>query len=445
MKRGKTPKHGLRICTLVVILFLSVTAASGDQLYDLCMEGHLLRGGSFLFIRHKYSTLDPVLKTMEIHLFNPQTGKITFLQRGDEKVYHRPVVSADRSTVVYHSVIEGNDFLVTRNLQSDVSTRLRFDTGGYFLLNALHYDNDTVASVLKRGEGRQAIYIISNSRGTISRIFNVRDIRDMGFLSNGNIYYADMLTDRVVLGIVKRGARGSTIVARGVERLAKAPEGNALLYSTEDGLFFYRVNNEESIKLLNEVPPDLPFPLMAEDGSTCVVFRHDAVLIVNIPSGDVLYLLALDTKNTSHILTNFTLYTAKGNSIFHIKHKKPGQYLVELLKEKEPVTLLGASPDDRYLFYQTGDPSKLIIYTIESGRRVVRDFPFAIQDIYVPESPTETLYIRGTSRSDDQIELRELYLYNFKIGGLVAISAASNTDLGPYLREVEDLDPVLYE
>jgi len=391
-----------------------------------------MNDGKLLFLRYKNPTLDPVLKTYEIWLYNPHTEKITFLQKYNEKIYILPVVSRDRTTISYHSLIEGTDFLVTRNIDTGYSTRLRFDTGGYFVNIAIDYDNDRIVSVNKRGENRQALYIISNSRGTIRRIFNGRNFQNLGFFNNRSIYYTDRTPSGMKLGVVQKRGKEGIVAAAGVDFVQKAPNGDALLYSKDGALYLYRVNNSESIKLSQNF---IGRPIISQDGSTCAIIEKSSVLIVNIPSGDVMYFLSMDTENTTRILTDFTFYIAKDNKIFHLKHKKPGQYLTEAYADEEQISLLAASSDDLYLYFQRDNKKKIIILDRKQKRKLSKEFPFTVQEVLPCASPklNVAFYIKALSKNpEDSIPIRELYRYNFKQKILIGISTAQDTDIHPY-------------
>jgi hypothetical protein len=438
---------------IISIISFSVTNLFAGKLYDLCYYGEPLRDGKFLFVRFRNALSDPLLRTFEINLFDPYTGKITILQQYSEKMYILPVVSRDRSTIAYHSLIEGNDFLITRNIESGSSTRLRFDTSGYFLMNAISYDNEKVASVLKRGENRQAIYVISTAEGSIRRLYNGTDFQEIGFFINGSIYYIDRVAQRLVLGVVRSDGKGRTVVAHGVDYTEKLPNGDALLYSVGQDLFLYRVNTNESIRLSRNFSPSYLKPLIAEDGSTCAVREQNRILLVNIPSGDILYYLSFETTGTRGFLTRFTFYIAKDSRIFHIKHKKPGQHLTEAHRAEGAeriITSIAASPDDRYILYQLGNERELKIYDREKKKLFSKEFTFSIQDFTVspymdPSESMSSIYIKALStiqgaagpdgNEGNPIPLRELYVYDFLMRTLTAVSTAADIDPEPYLRE----------
>ncbi len=429
--------------TIIAVLLMSVTPLFPDQLYDLCYFGEPMKNGEFLFVRYRNALLEPILRTYEIYVFNPSTGKITFLQQYGEKSYLLPVVSPDRSSVTYHSLIEGNDFLVTRNIIRGKSTRLRFDTSGYFLYNALHYDNETVASVLRRGVDRQAIYIIFNDLGTIKRLHSGHNFREVGFLYNRSVYYVDRIGDRLSLGVVRSDGQGRTVAAENIEYVRKAPNGEAILYSIDTDLFLYRAYNNESIKLTEHFSPDEGLPLIADDGSACVVYDGDTVLVVNIPSGDVLYYLSFSGERTGDILSRYTYYTVKDNQVLAIQYKKPGQYLREVFRDEEPIRLLGVSPDDRYILYRFEDRRELRIYDRNSGKIFSKTFDFIIEEVIVSpfmefSEAIHSIYIIASSPSGDDpasTPMRELYMYNYPRRSLTAVSTAEETDIAPYLRE----------
>ncbi len=444
---------------IISIFSFSVTNLFAGKLYDLCYYGEPLRDGKFLFVRFKNALSDPILRTFEINLFDPYTGKITILQEYSEKMYILPVVSRDRTTIAYHSLIDGNDFLITRNIESGSSTRLRFDTSGYFLMNAISYDNEKVASVLKRGENRQAIYIISTAEGTIWRLYSGTDFQEIGFFNNGSIYYIDRVAQRLVLGVVRSDGKGRTVVAHGVDYTEKLPNGDALLYSVGQDLFLYRVNTNESIRLSRNFSPSYLKPLIAEDGSTCAIREKNRILLVNIPSGDILYYLSFETTETRGFLTRYTFYIAKDSRIFHIKHKKPGQHLTEIYRSEGSISSIAASPDDRYILYQLDNNRELKIYDREKKELFSKEFTFAIQEFTVspymdPSEAMRSIYIKTLSTiksaeglveaegpegsegdGENSIPLRELYVYDFLMRALTAVSTAADTEPGPYLRE----------
>jgi len=436
------------LLTIIAILCLSVIPLFGERLYDLCYFGEPMKNGEFLFVRHRNPLLDPVLRTFEMYVFSPSDGKITFLQQYGEMSYLLPVISPDKTSITYHSLIEGNDFLVTRNMITGRSTRLRFDTSGYFLFNDLHYDNETVASVLKRGPNRQAIYIISNDLGTIRRLYNGTDFQEVGFLYNGSVYYVDHIENRLSLGVVRSDGQGRTVVDENLEYVRKAPRGDAILYSIGNDLFMYRVYNNESIKLTEHFSPEGPLPLVADDGSACVVYDGDTTLVINIPSGDVLYYLSFRGDRTCDILTRYTFFTVKGSQVFTIKYKKPGQHLSEIFREKGPIHLLAVSPDDRYILYRLENRSELIIFDRDKNERFSKIFPFVIEEVVVSPfmeftEAVRSIYITALSpvadTSPEETEapppVRELYMYNYPGRSLTAISTALDTDIRLYLRE----------
>jgi len=425
-----------RLIVVIIIAFMSFSVINlfAGEMYDLCYRWQTMNSGKLLFIRYRNPTLEAVLRTYEIHLYDPTTEKITLLQKPTEKIYILPVVSRDRSTVNYHSLIEGNDFLVTRNVDTGYSTRLRFDTGGYFLDTAIHYDNNLIVSVEKRGENKQALYIISNSEARIRRIFNGHEFRDIGFFKDGSVFYTDLADGLLTLGVVRWMSRENMIIDRGIDSAEKAPNGKTLLYSKEGRLTLFRESNNEKIELSRGF---IGRPLFSEDGSTAAIVEKEAVRIVNLPSGDIMYFLSFNTDNTTFILTSFTFYIAKENRIFQIKHKKPGQALSELTREDSPVSLLAASPDDRFLYYRMDDPHSVILYDNRTGKKSVKTFPFVVKEV-LPLSGDESdgsFYIRSVATSPtDGLPIRELYFFKMKHSLLVSISTAEETDIRPYYR-----------
>lgn len=436
----KNKKWLLLSLSLAISLAIPSIKLTSTEIYDLCYKKELLRDGKLLFIRYKNPTLDPVFKTYEIYLFDPITGKVTFLQKPGEKLYITPAVSADRTTVTYHALIEGNDFLITRNLATGVSTRLRFDTGGYFLKLTINYDNDTIAATLKRGEGREAIYVISNSRGTIKRIQNGSSFKQIGFLRNGNIFYVDESDTKTTLGVVRQDGKSRAPVAFEPGYVEMTPGGEAILYSKENELFLYKAAKNESIRISQGFSSGLPLPATAPDGLSCAVFEENSILIVNIPSGDVMYFLTFDTAGSRGFLTDFTFYVEKLNRIYYILHKKPDQHLYEAYRDEEPIKIIGISPDDRFIVFQKKKKNEMIIYNRNDGTRFVKEFPFEVEDILIAppvklDSSPLLIYISAISPGPKKDSLlRELYLYNYTNRSLTAISTAEDTDLKPYLR-----------
>jgi Tol biopolymer transport system component len=314
-------------------------------------------------------------------------------------------------------------------------------------MNAISYDNEKIGSVLKRGENRQAIYLISTAEGSIRRLFNGTDFQEIGFFNNGSVYYIDRVAQRLVLGVVRSDGKGRTVVAHGVDYSEKLPNGDALLYSVGKDLFLYRVNTNESIRLSRNFSPSYLKPLIADDGSTCAVREQNRILLVNIPSGDILYYLSFETTGTRGFLTRFTLYIAKENRIFHIKHKKPGQHLAEVYRSEGIISSIAASPDDRYILFQLGNERELNIYDREKKKLFSKEFNFSIQDFTVspymdPSEAMSSIYIKAIttikgpeSPDGNQVPLRELYVYDFLMRALTAVSTAIDIDPGPYLRE----------
>jgi hypothetical protein len=430
--RARIPSR--MIILIIPFLFLFVTNLFCDELFDLCYDAQLLRNGKIFFLRYRYPTLDPVLKTYEIHVFDPLTGNVSFLQKYAEQLYIPPVISRNRSTICYHSLIEGTDYLVTYNLEKGVSTRLRFDTGGYFLGLGIDYDNDTVVSNIKRGENKQALYLISNRESSIRRILNGTDFTEVGFLYNGNPYFVEILKNRQVLGFIAKPTRKVHIIAEGFEYVQKALNGDAILYSKAHDLYLYRVFANESIVLTRNFDKQLTHPLYSADGSTCVIIEPHSIYIVNIPSGDILYFLSIDTEGATFYLTDFIFYMAKDGKVFFLEHKKPGQILQELFEHSSSPALISVSQNDRYLLFLSEQRNEVMIYDRTHERKQRVKFPFAIEKIIYPEHEERFYIISKTLHPEKLIPVRELYLYDFKNELLTAISTASETDVAPYLR-----------
>lgn len=419
---------------LLILFFLPQAALFSAELYDLCYRKEPLSYGRLLFIRYKNPLLDPILRSYELFLFDPVIGTLSSLHKYAEKLYILPAVSRDRTTVCYHSLIEGNDFLTTKNIEIGKSIKLRFDTGGYFVTIGIDYDNDRVAAAVKRGENRQAIYLISGRASTISRIYNGKDFDEVGFLYNGNVYYVDRVEGNRVLGIVYTSTKEHYTAAHGVEYVMKAPNGNAIVYSKGKELYLLRAQGRESIRISNSFDRRKTLPIFSSDGSTFAVFEESTVYIVNIPSGDVFYYLSIDTEGTKSFLTNYTFYVAKGSKLFHLKHKQPGQSLTELLEDERGVRLLAVSPNDQYIVYRNEDAKEITVFDAKENRYYKKRFGFSVQEV-VYTLPNETFYIVGlTPGTAGRAPIRELYLYNFLKESISPISTASNVVIGPYLR-----------
>ena len=422
-------KIALSFTLIIFPLFLFVTNLFGDQeyIYDLVYRAEPLKNGKIFFLRFRNPLLDPVLKTYEIYLFDPSTGQISFLQNPQEKLYILPVLSRDRSTMSYHSLIEGTDYMVTANLETGRSVRLRFDTGGYFVEVGIDYDNDTVAASIKRGENRQAIYLISNSRGTIRRILDGKVFRETGFLSNGNVYFVERDEHRHNLGFVNPKTKEKHIIADSVELVQKTPNGDAILYSRKGKLYLYRPYGNESLVLSENFDEETVPPLISMDGSTCAVIDKGIIYIVNIPSGDVLYYVSIDTRGLSYYLTDYTFYIVKEKKIFYIEHKKPGGSLQELYEAEDLIHLLAVSKNDRQLFYRHDDKTTVIIYERKKGTSDRNRFDFEVEQVIPPDSEDGFYVITRSTGPEWKYPVRELYYYHTGAGKLLTVSTARDT------------------
>jgi hypothetical protein len=419
-------------------------AADPEGLYDLCARYDRLNDGRVFFTRHRNPTLDPVLQTLELYTFDPGTGKITLLQRPDEHIYIPPVISRDRTTICYQSILDGRDYLVTRDALRGNPTRLGFDTGGYFVRIALDFDNDTVVSALKRGTNRQALYIISNRAGTIRRFFNGRDFRDIGFLANGDVYFTDQREEELRLGVVTPFTTRQVVLSESVEFVEPAPNGDALLYKDGAGrnvgstgeptqpLLLYRANNGEKI-LLSENSRGRP--LISPDGSTCAVLEGGGIKIVNIPSGDVLYLLPVQAEPEKVFLTDFSLFIVREGRIFQLRHKKPAERLREIHRVEGILQPLGVSSNGRFFYYRGDDGGTVHVFDVKDGSVFSKKFPFQVFDILTPrdEASDGSIYLRGTVRADGRL-VRGLYYYDVSAGALLSVSTPLDTDIRPYFR-----------
>ncbi len=423
----------------VLLLSIAPVFASEDFIYDLCYDYYSLSRGKILFIRYKNPLLDPVLKTFELYIFDPSKSSLKYVPRYGEKIYLKPVVSPDRTTICYHSLIEGRDFLVTKNVELGRNIRLSFDTGGYFLKLAIAYDDDTVAAVIKRGENKQAIYYISNSKGLLKRLLNGKSFAKIHFLKNGDIFYLDRQGKKQISGIVNYN-RDNYIISRDTGWAKVAPDGNAIIYTEGKSLKFFRVSNRERITLIDDFKPvtkhieeSISF---SKDGTALSIVTEDAIRIANIPSGDIFYYISMDLKDTNQFLTNYSFYIARGNTVFILMYKKPGQSLKKLFSENENVRLLGANPDDRYIIYQKKDKKTVIIYDKREGKSFERKFEFEIENVSFLTTRNSFYIIAISYIPGLKYPVKELYLYDFIKSLLYPISIHKNTKLEPYRRRL---------
>jgi hypothetical protein len=425
-------KIAILIFPVLVLTLIPASLAFSAMLYDLCYAKEALNYGKLFFMRYRNPMLDPVLRTYELYIFDPLLGTLSSLQKSDEKLYIPPAISPDKSTICYHSLIEGTDFLTTKNIEIGKSIKLRFDTGGYFVAIGIDYDNDRVAAAVKRGEDRQAIYLISGRASTINRLFNGINFSEVGFLYNGNVYFIDNVNGQKVLGIVYETTKDHYIIARGVDYVKRAPNGNAIVYSKGKELYIFRAQGQKSI-LISENFSLKKSPLFSQDGSTLTVFEEGKIYIVNIPSGDIFYYLSMETEKTQSILTNFTYFLARDSKLFYLHHKKPDQSLKELFEDKDGIDLLAVSPTDRYIVYKNINPKEIIVFDTVENKHFRKIFPFTIQEVLYT-TPSEHFYIVGLSKASDTIPIRELYLYNFLKESISPISTSQNADIKLYLR-----------
>jgi hypothetical protein len=323
---------------------------------------------------------------------------------------------------------------VTGNLEEGQSTRLRFDTGGYFVSLGLDYDNDTVIAVIKRGENKQALYLISNSRSTIKRILNGTNFIEAGFFDNGNVYFVEFKDNQKEFGFTNPKTRKRYDITEGFNYFQKTPNGDGVLYSQGNNLYLYRVYNNESILLSRKFDQDSRGPLISRDGSTCAVLEENNVYIANLPSGDILYYLSVDTEDASFYLTDFTFYLIKENKIFSIAHKKPGQTLGELYTADRDINLLAVSQNDKYIVYQHDNKKEVIVYDMRNQKHYSKVSPFFIEEILYPDIADNFYIISRNNDPETGIPIRELYHYSLKLGQLSVISTAANTDIRLYKR-----------
>ena len=425
------------IAFLIIFTILYTGTAAGQYIYDLCYDYYPLSKGRILFLRYRNPLLDPVLKTFELYIFDPEKSTLTFIPRYGEKIYLKPVVSPDRTTICYHSLIEGRDYLVTKNIEFGRNIRLSFDTGGYFLKLAVAFNDDTVAAAIKRGENKQAIYYISNSKGLLKRLLNGKDFLKLDFLKDGSILYIDRQNGKNILGIVNY-SRENYVISEDISFASRTPEGDAVVYMENNHLKFFRVNNREKITLVdsfmpstNDVKNSISF---SSDGTALSIVSEDAIRIINIPSGDVFYYISMKLKGANHFLTNYSFYIAKDKTVFYLLYKKPGQSLLKLFDGDEKVKLLGTNPDDRYIVYKQEDPKSVYIYDKKTGKIDRRSFNFKIEGVSFLTTKN-SFYIVALNRVKGiDYPVRELYLYDFKGALLYPISVSERAKLSLYKR-----------
>jgi WD40 repeat protein len=439
MRNTKPSPTKTAVLFLTIVLSVTIPVATdlhSSELYDLCYSTKPLGDGQLMFLRLRNPTREPILRTFEIYVFTPDSGKISFLQKYNELLYLPPAVSRDKTTIVYHSIIEGNDFLVTKNIQTGKGTRLRFDTGGYFLNFGLDYDNDTVAAIIKRGENKQAVYLISNRASTIHRVLNGTNFTEIDFLNDKNIYYVDTIEGIKKMAFTNERIRNSISIAEDIDYVQKAPNGDAVIYSKGEDLYLYRSNGRKSMVLMSNFDPGSNPPVFSADGSTCAVFSKDRINLANIPSGDIMYFLSMDTEHTTSFLTDFTFFISKDSKVFQLKHKKPGQVLTELFAEDDQVRILSSSPDDRYLVYQKDNLREIIIYDLKEKTKYKKELDFAIKEVIFSLEGESFYIVTLTGGDGNQIPVQELYHYNFLEETMFAISTAKDTDVKLYLRKI---------
>lgn len=422
----------------IILILLPAFYGYSDTLYDLCYDYHALKNGKIMFLRFKNPMLDPVLRTIEIYIFYPKNSKLSFVPRYGEKIYIKPVVSHDKTTLCYHSLIEGRDFLVTKNVEKGKNTRLSFDTGGYFLKLAISNDDDTVAAVIKRGKNKQAIYYISNSKGILKRLLNGRDFEIIHFLNDGSIFYIDNSDNKRVAGYIDY-QRQNTIIDEDIDFATVTPNGDAVIYVKDGKLVFYRINNHEKITILSGFKPNTAYVakyiIFSDDGSALAIVTKDAIRIVNIPSGDVFYYISIDTANSTYFMTDYSFYLSKNKKLFILMYKKPAQDLYKLIESDENIHILGGDPENKFLVYQKNNKKILYIFNKKTKKSIKRIFNFNIESISY-NTDGKSFYII-TTRPDIKtgIPVRELYFYDFEGELLYPISTVKNAKLKLYKRK----------
>jgi WD40 repeat protein len=188
--------------------------------------------------------------------------------------------------------------------------------------------------------------------------------------------------------------------------------------------------------LMSNFDPGSNPPVFSADGSTCAVFSKDRINLANIPSGDIMYFLSMDTEHTTSFLTDFTFFISKDSKVFQLKHKKPGQVLTELFAEDDQVRILSSSPDDRYLVYQKDNLREIIIYDLKEKTKYKKELDFAIKEVIFSLEGESFYIVTLTGGDGNQIPVQELYHYNFLEETMFAISTAKDTDVKLYLRKI---------
>ena len=123
------------------------------------------------------------------------------------------------------------------------------------LFRSFHKHFDTVAAVIKRGENKQAVYLISNRASTIQRILNGTSFTDINFLDDKNIIYVDTKDGIKEMAFTNERMNSSTIIDSGIDFVQKAPNGDAVIYSKGNDLYLYRANSRISMVLMGNFNP----------------------------------------------------------------------------------------------------------------------------------------------------------------------------------------------
>lgn len=420
---------------IIIFTFFPVTCLFSQDFYDLCYTAYMLKKNRILFVRFRNPTLDPVLRTFELNIFNPKTGKISQVQKSEEKIYILPAISGDRSTISYHSIIGGNDYLITYNIEKGESIRLGFDTGGYFTRVAIDYDNDTVAAAIKRGKSKQAIYLISNRKSFIKRIVNGTEFEIIGFLYNGDVFFLDNKKSRKELGYYSASTSSKFTINPDAKWVKKSSRGDVLVYQSGNELFLFRAYGGESIKISKDFSLRSSRLVFSDDGTALAVCKPGNVSIINFPSGDALYFLSIEEQYTDPALSNFKFYCRIGNEILSIYYKKPAQVLLKTYTSKESFKVLGVSNNDRFVALLKGQD--FIIYDLENKKEIQVDLNLKIESIKFTMDGS-SIYIAARRKIEDkQAEARELYMFNIKYNALFKLSTVDNTPLEPYLTRKE--------
>jgi WD40 repeat protein len=214
----------------------------------------------------------------------------------------------------------------------------------------------------------------------------------------------------------------------------KTPRGDGIFYTKGPVLFLFRLYGTDSIALSRNFSlQDHPL-LISDDGSAAAFLEKGSIGIVNIPSGDIFYLISMDTEGTNAVLTDFNFLLAKGKKVFVLQHKKTGQALRELFTYDEDVTLLASSPDDRYIAFQGSQKHTLLIYDQEEQEIITKPFTQGVERVMFAAEGTSCYVVTRSNYQEYRAPVRELFFYDFQNGIKTFVSTTTNADVKLYLR-----------